>query len=124
MKKLHLLVSAITIIIVALMYGLNPSKILPLIFDFQVENLELKNIFRAIMGLYLGFATLWIVGAFKLNYWRIATLTNVIFMGSLAFGRILSTIFDGFSFQYTQGLILEIIFMLWGLYNLKTVKNL
>ena len=115
--------SAIVIIVVALMYGGNPGKILPLIFDFEVENVALKNIFRAIMGLYLAFGIFWIIGAFKKNYWEIATLTNVLFMGGLAFGRVVSFVFDGVSNQYILGLILELIFLFWGLYNLCRKKN-
>lgn len=117
-KRLHLLVSASIVIVVGLIYGLNPSKILPLVFGFEVEDLELKNIFRAIMGLYLAFAIYWILGAFKADYWKRATILNVLFMGGLAFGRIISTIFDGFSEQFFKGLILELIFLIWGIFNL------
>ena len=123
MKKLHLLVSAFIVIIVALIYGGNPAKILPLIFDFEVENLELKNIFRAIMGLYLGFSFFWLFGVVKEGYRETATLTNVIFMGGLAVGRLASFVFDGVSYQYISGLILELIFMFWGIYNLQSKKK-
>lgn len=115
--------SAVIVIIVALMYGGNPSKILPLVFDFKVEDLELKNIFRAIMGLYLGFAFLWVLGAVKEIYWKVATLSNVIFMGGLAVGRFLSFVLDGLSYQYLSGFILELFFMSWGVYNLKKIKE-
>lgn len=118
-KNIQLGASASIVIIVGLIYGLYPSKILPLVFGFEVEDLELKNIFRAIMGLYLGLGTYWIIGIVKPHHWRAATLTNVIFMGGLAFGRIISTIFDGISIQYTIGLILELIFMVWGINSLK-----
>lgn len=118
-KNLHLGLSATVVFGVALIYGANPNKVLPLIFEFRVDNLELKNIFRAIMGLYIGFAIYWIIGIKKNKYWRSATVSNVIFMGGLAFGRLISTIFDGISTQYTIGLILELIVMVWGIYNLK-----
>jgi len=108
---------------VALIYGGNPSKILPLIFDFQVENLELKNIFRAIMGLYMGFAVYWMIGVRYPKHWEAATISNVIFMGGLAFGRLVSTLFDGVSPQYTIGLFLELMVMVWGIYNLKRENN-
>ena len=61
-KKIQLGISAVIILIVGLIYGLNPSQILPLFFDFSVDNLELKNQFRGTMGLYLGFAIYWIIG--------------------------------------------------------------
>ena len=121
-KNFHLGISAIIVFSVSIVYGGNPTQILPLFFDFQVTDLELKNIFRAIMGLYMGFAIYWVVGIMKPFYWKSATLSNVIFMGGLAFGRIVSTIFDGVSWQYTIGLFLEIMVMAWGILNLQTKK--
>ena len=119
MKNLHLGISSFVIIIVGLIYGINPSKISPLFFDFKVESIDLNNIFRAIMGLYLGMAIYWIIGILKPSQWRNATLINIIFMGSLAFGRILSLMIDGISVPFSKGLILELCFMIWGIYNLK-----
>ncbi|WP_103072595.1 DUF4345 domain-containing protein [Aquimarina sediminis] len=121
-KNLHLGVSATIVFGVALIYGFNPNRILPLFFDFTVDNLELKNIFRAVMGLYIGFAIYWIIGIRKSEYWKNATISNVIFMGGLVFGRLLSTILDGVSIQFTFALILELIGMIWGIYNLKKVS--
>lgn len=118
-KHLHLGISAIIVFGVALIYGLNPSSILPLFFDFEVENLELKNIFRAVMGLYIAFALYWVIGIRQPTHWRSATLSNVIFMGGLAFGRAISTVIDGISTQYTIGMLLELFVMIWGIYNLK-----
>jgi len=120
-KNLHLGVSSCAILLVGLTYGIYPTKVLPLLFDFNVESLDLKNVFRAIMGLYLGMGIYWILGITKSYYWRTATLTNVIFMGGLAFGRIISLLADGIpSISFTIGLVLEIFFMLWGIRNLKT----
>ncbi|WP_271768135.1 DUF4345 domain-containing protein [Aquimarina algiphila] len=87
-KNLHLGLSATVVFGAPLLYGFNPNKILPLIFEFKVDNLELKNIFRAIMGLYIAFAIYWVIGIRKSEHWRNATLTNIIFMGGLAFGRL------------------------------------
>jgi len=118
-KNLQLGVSAIIVFSVAIIYGGNPSKVLPFFFDFEVQNLELKNIFRAIMGLYLGFAVYWVVGIIKSEHWKGATISNIVFMGGLAFGRLISTIFDGISNPYTIGMLLEFGMMGWGVYNLK-----
>ena len=71
------------------------------------------------MGLYLGFAIYWIIGVLKPHHWKNATLSNIVFMGGLSFGRILSTILDGISIQYSIGLFLELMVMFWGMYNLK-----
>ncbi|CAM1372362.1 DUF4345 domain-containing protein [Tenacibaculum xiamenense] len=119
-KNAHLFVSAVIVLAAALVYGLNPEKILPMFFEFKVEVLELKNIFRAVMGLYLAFAGYWFYGIFNSDHWKYSTITNVLFMGGLAFGRLISTIFDGVSLQYSLGLIGELILLLWGIYNLKT----
>lgn len=121
-KNLHLGLSAVVVFVAALVYGANPSKILPLFFEFNVDNLELKNIFRSIMGLYIGFAIYWGIGVRKPQYWRSATISNIVFMGGLAIGRLISTIFDGISTQYFIGLILEFLMMVWGMYNLKKEK--
>jgi len=45
-------------------------------------------------------------------------------MGGLAAGRLISTILDGVSPQYTLGMILELLMMGWGIYNLKHEKDL
>lgn len=122
-KNLHLGISSFIIIIMGLIYGINPSKILPLFFDVKVESIDLNNIFRAIMGLYLGMAIYWIIGIIKPNQWRNATLVNMIFMGGLAFGRIISLVIDGISIPYSKGLVLELFFMSWGIYNLNNEKR-
>ncbi|MFV8345451.1 DUF4345 domain-containing protein [Flavobacterium sp. ZB4P13] len=123
LKNLHLGLSSLTVIEVGLTYGINPNKVLPFFFDFKVESIDLSNVFRALMGLYLGLAAYWIIGVFKAEHWRNATLVSTIFMGGLAFGRIISIIFDGIpSFAFSIGTVLEILFMIWGIRNLKTVK--
>lgn len=119
MKNLQLLLSSIIVIGVAIIYGAHPSVILPYFFDFTVENLELKNIFRAVMGLYLAFGIFWIYGIKSASYWKMATISNVLFMGGLAIGRFVSMIIDGWSDQYGIGMILEFVMMIWGIYNLK-----
>jgi hypothetical protein len=122
-KNLHLGLSSLIVIAVGLAYGINSSKVLPFFFDFKVESIDLSNVFRALMGLYLGLATYWIIGIFKIKHWRNATLMSTIFMGGLAFGRIISIIFDGIpSFAFSIGTVLEIMFMIWGIRNLKNVK--
>lgn len=118
-KNLQLTISAIIVISVSVVYGGNPSVFMPYMFGFEVQDIDLKNILRALMGIYLAFGTYWIMGIFKSEHWRNAAITNVLFMGGLAFGRIISTLFDGVSPQFSVGLVLEIIFFFWGWYNLK-----
>jgi hypothetical protein len=123
-KNLHLAVCSIVVIIVGLIYGICPEKILPLFLDIKVESIDLKNFFRAIMGLYLALATYWLIGAFKPKYWFTATVVCTMFMGGLTVGRILSIIVDGIpSVAFIMGLVLESFSMIWGLINLKQFNN-
>ena len=125
LKNLHLSISSLTVIGVGLAYGISPSQILPFYFDFKVESVDLNNVFRALMGLYLALAIYWIFGILKTEYWKNATLINVIFMGGLASGRIISILFDGIpSLPFSIGTILEILFMFWGIKNLKEAAKL
>lgn len=119
-KNLHLTVSILVIIPVALAYGLYPQIILPLLFDFKVDAIDLANIFRAIMGLYLGMSVIWIMGIVKSKLWVTATITNITFMGGLMLGRLVSMIVDGVPGIYLLiGFVLESILAIWGLKNLK-----
>lgn len=123
-RNLHLALSAIIVICMAFVYGAHPSVILPYIFGFEVQDLELKNIFRAVMGMYLAFGSYWVYGILKSEHWRAATVINILFMGGLAAGRLVSTIIDGWSLQYGAGMIAEVIMMAWGMYNLKRYHSI
>jgi hypothetical protein len=119
-KNLHLGLSSLTIIGVGLAYGIYPNRILPFFFDFKVQSIDLNNVFRAIMGLYLSLAVYWTTGIFKPEHWKNTTLISVIFMGGLASGRIISIFLDGIpSLPFLIGTVLEIVFMFWGVRNLK-----
>jgi thiol:disulfide interchange protein len=120
---LHLAISAIIISFVSFAYGLFPRDILPKFFDFKVESTDLKQVFRAMMGLYLGMVALWLIGIFKPYYWRMATISNVLFMIGLALGRIISLIMDGMpSIMFLIGLALELTLALWGIKNLNKYR--
>jgi hypothetical protein len=122
-KNLHLTISAILITAIALTYGLFPSNILPELFDFEVGSTDLKQVFRSMMGLYLGMVILWVTGIFKPLYWRTATISNIIFMLGLAMGRILSLVIDGVpSVSFSIGLAVELILGLWGIIQLKKYR--
>ena len=71
------------------------------------------------MGLYLGMVVLWLIGILKPAYWRIATISNVLFMSGLALGRIIGLVVDGIpSITFSVGLVLELTLALWGIINL------
>ena len=124
-KNLHLLISTIAITIIALTYGLLPVTTLPLIFDFKVESTDLKEMFRATMGLYIGMAGLWLTGIVRPFFWKAATISNVFFMTGLAVGRLISLFMDGIpSKAFLVGLAIEATLALWGLRNLTKYQTM
>jgi len=117
-QNVHLLLSSVIVIAAALVYGLSPSTVLPQLFDFQVQTPDLSNVFRAIMGLYLAFALFWIVGMLTPNLWKAATLSQILFMGGLAVGRIISLAVDGWgSILFSLGTLGEIILCLFAVFQ-------
>ncbi|MEP2059215.1 MAG: DUF4345 domain-containing protein [Maribacter litoralis] len=122
-KHLNLLFSGIIVIIAGIVYGGHPTFVMPKLLGFQVVDLELKNMLRALMGIYIGVGVYWLLGAFKTKFWYGATVCNVLFMGGISFGRLVSTLFDGVSPLFTPALILELLFFAWGLFNLKKYKE-
>lgn len=115
---MQLAVSTAIVLPVGLIYGWDPATLMPVVFGFAVDSVELKNMLRAIMGLYVALSALWTIGMVYAKFWRMATVTNVFFMGGLAFGRAISTLADGLSPQFMVALVVEVILMVWGIYNL------
>ena len=95
MRNLHLIISIIVIVFIAFAYGIAPNTILPVLFDFKADTIDLHNIFRGIMCLYLGMIIIWVAGIFKPGYWETATIVNFVFMFGLAIGRLISFAADG-----------------------------
>ena len=94
-RQMFLLVVAVGLIPVAMSYGIVPQKSLGYLFDVSVENVNSIHIFRALMGLYLGFALFWILGAFNVQLRQAALYSLVVFMFGVAAGRGLSVVVDG-----------------------------
>ncbi len=119
-KNLHLSLSTVAILVVGVTYGLHPSTFLPLFFDFNVEGTDLNHVFRAMMGCYFALGIYWGYSILFQKHWRSATFSVIFFMGGLAAGRLLSMLVDGIpSTAFTVGTFLEILFVIWGIYNLK-----
>ena len=113
--KIHLIISVCIVVPVSFFYGFNPSSQ----FDIQLDTIDEHNFFKAIMGLYLGFSILWILGVFKANYLKMALVTNMIFMLGLGFGRLLSLTLDGVpTFGYKFGTVAELFLGFYGLWVL------
>jgi Domain of unknown function (DUF4345) len=116
LKNLHLLISTPIVISAALVYGFNPNSFL----EVDTNTIDEANVLKAIFGLYLAFASLWIIGIFNSNIWKTATISNMLFMIGLGFGRIISMILDGFpSTIFVFGTIGELVLGFYALYQLK-----
>ena len=119
-KHLHLIISIVIVLAVSLVYGFQPN----LLFEVTINSTDEHNIFKAIMGLYLGFSVLWIVGLFLDRLWKTATVSNIVFMLGLAFGRIISMLLDGFpTTVFVVGTIGELVLGLFAYYQLKRQPN-
>jgi len=115
--KIHLIISVYIVVPVSFVYGFNPSSE----FDIHLNTVDEHNFFKAIMGLYLGFSILWILGVFKANYLKLALVTNIIFMLGLGFGRLLSFLLDGTpTFGYQFGTFAELFLGFYGLWVLNS----
>ncbi|TBN03981.1 DUF4345 domain-containing protein [Hyunsoonleella flava] len=119
LNKIHLIISLIIVVPVALLYGFNPS----LEFDIHLDTIDELNAFKAIMGLYLGFSTLWVLGILQNKYLKLALVTNMIFMLGLGLGRLLSLALDGTpTFAYIFGTVGELVLGIYGIVILSRLK--
>ncbi|MDA9252177.1 DUF4345 domain-containing protein [Gammaproteobacteria bacterium] len=110
-ESFFLVFVAIGVFSVSLGYGFLPNLTMPFLYDIDVTNTNLSNIFRAISGLYIAFVTFWILGAYNSNLQLPALWSLTIFMTGIALGRIASILIDGLpSPIFIFYLFLEIIF--------------
>jgi len=115
-QKTLLIIAAVGLIPIALGYGLIPEKTLTPLYGFSVDNVNLRHIMRAVMGLYFGQIVIWFLGAAKDKFRAPAMYCLVVFMLGLAGGRILSLVLDGIPhWLLVVYLILELIIGLIGL---------
>ena len=113
--KIHLVISVSIVVPIALIYGFKPE----LSFDMFLETIDEHNFYKAVMGLYLGFSTIWLLGVFKVHYLKTALITNVVFMLGLGFGRLLSLTLDGIpTVGYLFGTVAELFLGHYGLWVL------
>lgn len=117
-KNLHLLISLSIVIPTGIIYG-SPS-ILPKQLNIEVNTIDLSNMLKANMCLYLGISLIWLLGIWKPKYWKRATELNILFMLTLATGRALSMIIDGLPTNgYIFGIIAEFTLGQYSIYQLK-----
>ena len=123
LKNLHLIISVIIVVPTAIIYG-SPT-ILPQHLNIKVDTIDIANMLKAIMFLYLGISFIWVLGILKAEYWKSATQLNILFMLSLACGRALSMIWDGLpTGGYIFGVLAELIIGLFSLYQLRKYANI
>lgn len=123
-KNLHLLLSTLIIIPVAIAYGCNIFSVLDNFLLLPPRSIDFSNMLKAIMGLYIGMAFFWIMGIIKPALWYGATISNILFMGGLALGRCMSLILDGKpSLLFVIGLMGELILAVTGIFYLQKFKN-
>lgn len=120
-KHTHLIISTLVVFPIAFVYGFFPE----IFFKLSIETIDEKNILKAIMGIYIAFSILWVLGIAKGNYWKIATVSNFIFMFGLAFGRIISMFFDGIpSLLLLFGVLGELVLGCYGVYVFEQQKEI
>ncbi|WP_136482382.1 DUF4345 domain-containing protein [Cognatitamlana onchidii] len=115
-NKIHLIISALIVGPIAFIYGFQPE----LLFEVNITTPNQYNVFKAIMGLYLGFAIVWILGVSKPKYYKIALVSNMVFMLGLGLGRLLSMGVDGLpSALFVWGTLGELLIGFYGLWVYK-----
>lgn len=93
--KFVLLSGAITLTIVALLYGADPFGFSTHLFGVTVTNNNDAMLLRGIMGLLFGTSAYYFLGFLREKHRSGALLTMAFFLYGLVFGRLICFIFDG-----------------------------
>ncbi len=110
--KIHLIISVIIVAPVAIIYGFFQD----LEFELFPKTIDEYSFYKAIMGLYLAFSIIWILGFFKSSYLKIALISNIAFMLGLGFGRLISLFTDGVPTSgYLFGTFAELFLGFYGI---------
>jgi len=123
-ESFFLIFNAVGVSLVSLGYGFNPAESLPRLYEIELTNNNMANIFRAVMGLYIGFATLWILGAVNKDIQLPALWSLIVFMTGIGLGRALSMILDGMpDFIFVGYMIIEFVFASIGYLLIKGLQK-
>ena len=96
LKKVLLVLSFVTICIIALLYGISPQWFFDTILvTSQDLSIDQSHILRAVMMLYIALGLFWLYCAFSDKYRDSGIIVLAVFCGGLVAGRILSVIVDG-----------------------------
>jgi len=96
LKKVLLVLSFVTICIIALLYGISPQWFFDtFLVTSQDLSIDQSHILRAVMMLYIALGLFWLYCAFSDKYRDSGIIVLAVFCGGLVAGRILSVIVDG-----------------------------
>ena len=96
LKKVLLILSFVTICIIALLYGISPQWFFDtFLLTSQDPSIDQSHILRAVMMLYIALGFFWLYCAFSDKYRDSGIIVLAVFCGGLVAGRILSVIVDG-----------------------------
>lgn len=95
LERLLLAVPALTLPLLAIAYGFAHELGFGSLFGIDTSPLHLRNILRAIMGIYLALAALWMAGVFNRRLRRPALWCLTLIMSGVGAGRVLSMLLDG-----------------------------
>lgn len=122
MTKIFLLFSAVMLYFVGAFYGINPIGSVGKVFQLLIlPGSDTEHVFRAVMGIYWGLATLFVVGAVNDRYTRPALIALIVFMLGAAIGRLLGLAIDGMpDAQFLKlSIVLELSFGLSAIHFLR-----
>ncbi|MGB0259078.1 MAG: DUF4345 domain-containing protein [Coraliomargarita sp.] len=95
LKKPALILSCLTISVIACLYGIAPSWFFGTFLGQDSISIDQAHILRAVTTLYLSLGLFWLYCAFREDYQDVGILLLAIFCGGLVIGRILSVFMDG-----------------------------
>lgn len=119
-QKIHLIISISVVVPVSFLYAFFPD----LLFELFPKTIDEFNVYKAIMGLYVAFSILWILGIYNSSLLKTALITNMLFMLGLGFGRLFSMIVDGIpTYNYVFGMVAELVLGAYSFWVLKRFNN-
>ena len=74
LMRAYLLFIAMALVPIALSYGIDPAGVLPRFLNITVQGNDQRQIFRALMCLYLAASAFWAIAAFKPAWQRVAVI--------------------------------------------------
>jgi hypothetical protein len=125
-SRFYLIFSAVGLLPISLSYGIDPNRILPMLFQFHSAGGDTVHVLRAIMGLYLATIVLWLLGAIRGGpLMRTALISEIVFMSGLAAGRLLDLLLNGWpSPVLIVYAVAELVLAIFGIFCLKKFDDM